>query len=399
MEYKFSDLANGLKASEIRELLKLTAQPEIISFAGGLPAPELFPLEELKKVDIEIIDKDGKAAVQYGTTEGYVPLRRHICERMKKSFMVDCGVDEVFITSGSQQGLSFIPQIFINPGDIMLVESPTYLGALNAFKLCGPKFVELPTDDKGVIPEELEKILKKYGDKIRLAYVIPEFQNPTGVTWPIERRKAFMELINQYNFPVIEDDPYGELRYDGDKVPSLKSMDTKGNIIFLGSFSKIMMPGLRVAWMVADPAIIDKCVKYKQAADLQTSSFAQRQVSFFLDMFDIDAHIKDICALYGKRRTLMLDKMKEYFPAECKFTYPEGGLFTWVELPKGMDAKELMPKVLEKKVAYVPGGAFYPNGGGENHFRMNYSCMPEDKIIEGVKRLGDVLKEEIAKMK
>lgn len=399
MEYKFSDLTNGLKASEIRELLKLTAQPEIISFAGGLPAPELFPLEELKKVDIEIIDKDGKAAVQYGTTEGYVPLRQHICERMKKSFMVDCGVDEIFITSGSQQGLSFIPQIFINPGDIMLVESPTYLGALNAFKLYGPKFVELPTDDKGVIPEELEKILKKYGDKIRLAYVIPEFQNPTGVTWPIERRKAFMELINQYNFPVIEDDPYGELRYDGDKVPSLKSMDTKGNIIFLGSFSKIMMPGLRVAWMVADPAIIDKCVKYKQAADLQTSSFAQRQVSFFLDMFDIDAHIKDICALYGKRRTLMLDKMKEYFPAECKFTYPEGGLFTWVELPKGMDAKELMPKVLEKKVAYVPGGAFYPNGGGENHFRMNYSCMPEDKIIEGVKRLGDVLKEEIAKMK
>ena len=399
MEYKFSDLANGLKASEIRELLKLTAQPEIISFAGGLPAPELFPLEELKKLDIEIIDKDGKAAVQYGTTEGYVPLRQHICERMKKSFMVDCGVDEIFITSGSQQGLSFIPQIFINPGDIMLVESPTYLGALNAFKLCGPKFVELPTDVKGVIPEELEKILKKYGDKIRLAYVIPEFQNPTGVTWPIERRKAFMELINQYNFPVIEDDPYGELRYDGDKVPSLKSMDTKGNIIFLGSFSKIMMPGLRVAWMVADPAIIDKCVKYKQAADLQTSSFAQRQVSFFLDMFDIDAHIKDICALYGKRRTLMLDKMKEYFPAECKFTYPEGGLFTWVELPEGMDAKELMPKVLEKKVAYVPGGAFYPNGGGENHFRMNYSCMPEDKIIEGVKRLGDVLKEEIAKMK
>ena len=231
---KFSNLANGLKASEIRELLKLTAQPDIISFAGGLPAPELFPLEELKKVDAAVIDKEGQAAVQYGTTDGYVPLRQHICERMKKSFGVDCKVDEVFITSGSQQGLSFIPQIFINPGDVMLVESPTYLGALNAFKLCGPEFVELPTDDKGVIPEELEKILKKYGDRIRLAYVIPEFQNPTGVTWPIERRKAFMDLINQYDFPVIEDDPYGELRYDGDKVPSLKSMDTKGNIIFLG---------------------------------------------------------------------------------------------------------------------------------------------------------------------
>ena len=397
MEYKFSDLANGLKASEIRELLKLTAQPEIISFAGGLPAPELFPLEELKKVDIEIIDKDGKAAVQYGTTEGYVPLRQHICERMKKSFMVDCGVDEVFITSGSQQGLSFIPQIFINPGDIMLVESPTYLGALNAFKLCGPKFVELPTDDKGVIPEELEKILKKYGDKIRLAYVIPEFQNPTGVTWPIERRKAFMELINQYNFPVIEDDPYGELRYDGDKVPSLKSMDTKGNIIFLGSFSKILMPGLRIAWMVADPVIIDKVVKLKQAVDLQSSSFGQRQTSYYIDMFDLDEHVAKIKALYKKRRDLMCESMKKYFPEGITFTYPEGGLFTWVTLPEGMDAKELMPKVLAKNVAYVPGGPFYPHGDHANHFRLNYSNMPEDRIVEGIKRLADVLKEELAK--
>ena len=396
---QFSDLAMNLKASEIRELLKLTTMPEVISFAGGLPAPELFPTEQLKKVDDAILTKDGRAALQYGTTEGYDPLRKQIAARMKQAFMVDCDIDNITITSGSQQGLSMLAQIFINPGDVVLVESPTYLGAINAFKLCKPEFVEVPTDEKGVIPEELEKILAKYGDRVRMMYVIPEFQNPTGITWPVERRKAFMDIVNRYDFPVLEDDPYGELRYDGDKVPSLKSMDTKGNIIFLGSFSKIMMPGLRVAWMVADPAIIDKCVKYKQAADLQTSSFAQRQVSFFLDMFDIDAHIKDICDLYGKRRTLMLDKMKEYFPAECKFTYPEGGLFTWVELPEGMDAKELMPKVLEKKVAYVPGGAFYPNGGGENHFRMNYSCMPEDKIVEGVKRLGDVLKEEIAKMK
>lgn len=394
---KFSDLAMGLKASEIRELLKLTTMPEVISFAGGLPAPELFPLEELKKVDVEILSKEGQLAVQYGTTEGYLPLREKIAARMKKAFQVDCTPEEIVITSGSQQGLSLLAQIFLNKDDVILVESPTYLGAINAFKLCDPKFVEVPTDEKGIIPEELEKILAEYGDRVRLMYVIPEFQNPTGITWPMERRKAFMDIVNKYDFPVIEDDPYGELRYDGDVVPSMKSMDTKGNIIFLGSFSKIFMPGLRVAWMVADPVIIDKVVKLKQAVDLQSSSFAQRQASYFIDMFDLDAHVEKIKALYGKRRTLMYDSMKEYFPEGVTFTYPEGGLFTWVTLPENMDAKEIMPKVLEKNVAYVPGGPFYPNGGNANHFRLNYSNMPEDRIVEGIKRLGAVLKEEMGK--
>lgn len=394
---QFSNVAKNLKASEIRELLKLTTKPEIISFAGGLPAPELFPMEELRQATNAVIDKEGRAAVQYGTTEGYLPLRKHICDRMKKSFAVDCTPEEVFITSGSQQGLSYLPYLFVNPGDIILVESPTYLGALNAFKLCEPQFVEMPTDDKGVIPEEFEKICATYGDKIKLAYVIPEFQNPTGITWPVERRKAFMDILEKYDFPVIEDDPYGELRYDIEKLPSLKSLDKKGQVVFLGSFSKIMMPGLRVAWMVADPEIIDKAVKYKQASDLQVSSFTQRQVSFFLDMFDIDEHIKKLCDVYGKRRTLMYDCMKKYFPEGITFTYPQGGLFTWVTLPEGLDAKELMPKALAKNVAYVPGEPFYPHGGHANHFRMNYSCMPEDRIIEGVKRLGEVLKEAVAK--
>lgn len=394
---QFSNLAMNLKASEIRELLKLTTMPEIISFAGGLPAPELFPTEDLKKVDEAVLTKEGQAALQYGTTEGYTPLREQIAGRMKKSFMVDCTPENIVITSGSQQGLSLLAQIFLNPGDVVLVESPTYLGAINAFKLCGPEFVEVPTDDKGIIPEELEKILAKYGDRVRMMYVIPEFQNPTGITWPMERRKAFMDIINRYDFPVLEDDPYGELRFDGDKVPSLKSMDTKGNIIFLGSFSKILMPGLRIAWMVADPTIIDKIVKLKQAVDLQSSSFGQRQTSFFIDMYDLDAHVAKIKELYKKRRNLMCDSMKEYFPEGITFTYPEGGLFTWVTLPEGMDAKELMPKVLAKNVAYVPGGPFYPHGGNANHFRLNYSNMPEERIVEGIKRLAEVLKEELAK--
>lgn len=396
---KYSDLAMDLKASEIRELLKLTTMPQVISFAGGLPAPELFPTEELKKVDEEVLSKEGKQAVQYGTTEGYLPLREKIAKRMKQAFMVDCSAEEVMITSGSQQGLSLLAQIFLNKDDVVLVESPTYLGAINAFKLCAPQFVEVPTDDKGVIPEELEKILAEYAPRVRMMYVIPEFQNPTGITWPLERRKQFMDIINQYDFPVLEDDPYGELRYDGEKVPSLKSMDTKGNIVFLGSFSKIFMPGLRIAWMVANPEIIDKIVKLKQAVDLQSSSFAQRQTSYYIDMYDLDTHVEKIKALYKTRRDLMCQTMKEEFPKEITFTYPEGGLFTWVTLPEGMDAKAIMPKVLAKDVAYVPGGPFYPNGGHANHFRLNYSNMPEDRIVEGIKRLAAVLKEEMADLK
>ena len=394
---QFSNLAMNLKASEIRELLKLTTMPEIISFAGGLPAPELFPTEDLKKVDEAVLTKEGQAALQYGTTEGYTPLREQIAGRMKKSFMVDCTPENIVITSGSQQGLSLLAQIFLNPGDVVLVESPTYLGAINAFKLCGPEFVEVPTDDKGIIPEELEKILAKYGDRVRLMYVIPEFQNPTGITWPLERRKAVMDIMNKHDIPVIEDDPYGELRYEGQTMPTLKSMDTKGNVIFLGSFSKIFMPGLRIGWMVAHHDILEKAVMLKQTVDLQSSSFAQRQASYYIDMYDLDAHVAKIRELYGKRRTLMYDSMKKYFPQGLSFTYPEGGLFTWVTLPENIDAKAIMPEVIEKKVAYVPGGAFYPNGGNGNHFRLNYSNMPEDRIVEGIKRLAEVLKEKMGK--
>ncbi|WP_311517434.1 PLP-dependent aminotransferase family protein [uncultured Megasphaera sp.] len=392
---KFSTLASGLKASEIREILKLTTQPEIISFAGGLPAPEFFPIEELKKVDAEILEKEGMQAVQYGTTEGYLPLREKIAEHMKTAFGVDCSAEELMITSGSQQGLSLLSQIFLDPDDVVLVESPTYLGAINAFTLQHPRFIEVPTDEQGIIPEALEKILQEHGKAVRLMYVIPEFQNPTGITWTEERRKAFMKVVGAYDFPIIEDDPYGELRYDGEKMKALKSLDTKGQLIFLGSFSKIFMPGLRLAWMAASPEILDKAVKLKQAVDLQSSSFAQRQAYYYMKRYDINEHVRNLVQVYGKRRTLMCETMKQYFPQGITFTYPEGGLFTWVTLPEGMDATALMPKVLAEKVAYVPGGPFYPHGGHRNHFRLNYSNMPEDRIVEGVKRLAAVLTEEM----
>lgn len=318
---------------------------------------------------------------------------------MKTAFGVDCSAEELMITSGSQQGLSLLSQIFLDPDDVVLVESPTYLGAINAFTLQHPRFIEVPTDEQGIIPEALEKILQEHGKAVRLMYVIPEFQNPTGITWTEERRKAFMKVVGAYDFPIIEDDPYGELRYDGEKMKALKSLDTKGQLIFLGSFSKIFMPGLRLAWMAASPEILDKAVKLKQAVDLQSSSFAQRQVYYYMKRYDINEHVRNLVQVYGKRRTLMCETMKQYFPQGVTFTYPEGGLFTWVTLPEGMDATALMPKVLAEKVAYVPGGPFYPHGGHRNHFRLNYSNMPEDRIVEGVKRLAAVLTEEMKNIK
>lgn len=393
---QFSKVSSVLHASEIREILKVTENPEIISFAGGLPAPELFPVEQMKDVDLAILEKEGKQALQYSTTEGYVPLRKQIAARMKSVFQTDCTYEDLIITAGSQQGLSLCGQLFLDEGDVVLVESPTYLGAITAFNVNFPQFIEVPTDDKGMIPEELDKILAT-NDKVRLIYVIPDFQNPTGITWPLERRKAFMEIINRHDIPVIEDDPYGELRYDGDYLPTLKSMDEKGNVIFLGSFSKILMPGLRLGWMVAAKEILEKAVMLKQCVDLQSSTYAQRQTSYYINMYDLDAHVQTIKELYGRRRDLMYNTMKEYFPKELTFTHPEGGLFTWVTLPEGYDAKELMPKVIAEKVAYVPGGAFYPNGGQDNHFRLNYSNMPEERIVEGVKRLAKVLKEALEK--
>ena len=391
---RYSDLGNQLKDSGLGELLALAGKPEMYNFSSGFPAEELFPLRELEEVNRAILSKEGKQAVQYGSSAGYLPLREQIAARMNKVFHADCTAEQIFITSGSQQGLSLLAQLFLNKDDVVLVESPTYLGAINAFQLCGPKFVEVPTDEQGIIPEALEEILRTT-ERVRMMYVIPEFQNPTGVTWTMERRRAVMEIVNRYDFPVLEDNPYGELRYDGETMPALKSMDTKGNVIFLGSFSKILMPGLRVGWIAAEPEILEKLNLLKQNVDLQCSSYAQRQVSYFMNLFDLDAHVSRLKELYRKRRTLLYDSIQKYFPAGVTATYPEGGLFLWVTLPEGMDAKALAPKAAARKVAYVPGAPFYPNGGHGNHLRLNFSTMQEDRIVEGVKLLGDLLREEL----
>ncbi|GAA0702488.1 PLP-dependent aminotransferase family protein [Paraclostridium ghonii] len=395
MAIKFARRMEGLKGSEIRELLKLTQKPEIISFAGGLPAPELFPVDEMVEVSRMVLEESGREALQYATTEGFNPLREHIAERMNRKLKTNISKDDLLITSGSQQGLDFAGKIFLDEGDVVLVESPSYLGALNAFKAYCPKFIEVPTDKDGMVIEELEKILETT-ENVKMIYVIPDFQNPTGKTWSMERRKRFMDVINKFEIPVIEDNPYGELRFEGEILPSLRAMDEKGLVAFLGSFSKIFCPGYRIGWVAASPEILSKFIFVKQGADLQASTISQRELSKFIDAYDLDAHVEKIKAVYSKRRDLMLKTMDETFPEGIEYTYPQGGLFTWVELPEHLDAREIMKKCLEKNVAYVPGGSFFPNGGKENSFRLNYSNMPDEKIVEGIKRLAEVLKDALA---
>jgi len=395
MAVKFAKRIEGLRGSEIRELLKLTEKPEVISFAGGLPAPELFPIKEMKYISKVVLEESGAQALQYSTTEGFNPLREQIAKRMNSNNKTNVTKDNILITNGSQQGLDFAGKIFLDEGDVVLCESPSYLGAINAFKSYNPKFLEVPTDKDGMIMEELEKILQ-ITENIKMIYVIPDFQNPTGRTWPIERRKKFIEIISKYEVPVIEDNPYGDLRFEGESLPSLKSMDKKGLVIFLGTFSKIFCPGYRIGWTCASQEILRKFIFVKQGADLQASSISQREISKFIELYSLDDHVKKIKEVYLRRRDLMLNTMKEEFPEGIEYTHPEGGLFTWVELPKNLDSRTIMEDCLANNVAYVPGGAFFPNGGKENCFRLNYSNMPDDRIIEGIKRLGTVLKQYIA---
>ena len=391
MAIKYAKRMETIKASEIREILKLTARPDIISFAGGLPAPELFPIEEMKKVTMKVLEENGQQALQYSTTEGFTPLREKIVYRMSKVGISE-KVDNILITNGSQQGLDFSGKIFLNPDDVVICESPSYLGAINAFQAYQCKFAEVPMDDDGMIIEELEKVLSTT-ENVKFIYVIPDFQNPTGKTWSIERRKKLLETAVKFDLPIIEDNPYGELRFEGEIPPAIKSYDTDGRVIFLGTFSKTFTPGLRLGWVCASDEILNKYILVKQGADLQSSTISQMELNTFLEMYDLDAHVENIKAVYKKRRDLMLETIKATFPPEAKFTYPEGGLFTWVELPEHIDTKELMVKAVEKKVAFVPGGSFYANGGHENTMRLNYSNMPDEKIVEGIKRLAEVIKE------
>ncbi|MEE1598772.1 PLP-dependent aminotransferase family protein [Acidaminococcus fermentans] len=392
MEYKFAKRMAGMQASAVREILKVTQRPEVISFAGGLPAPELFPVEEIGKVCQEVCAAEGRKVLQYATTEGRPTLRAKIADRMNRKYKSHLKAENILITTGSQQNLDMAGKIFFDEGDVVLMESPTYLAAINAFKAYQPVFKEVPTDEKGMIPEELDKILAET-PRAKLIYVIPDFQNPTGICWSLERRQKFMEIVNKYNIPVLEDNPYGELRYEGETLPSLQSMDTKDLVMAMGTFSKTFCPGLRIGWLAAPITLMKEFVKVKQSADLHTSAFDQAIIDRYMDEYSLDDHVAEINKLYKHRRDLLLKTMEETFTDGTTWTHPEGGLFLWLTFPEGVSARKVFDKCIEKNVAGVLGEFFYPNIKNDRHMRINYSNMPDDRIVEGVKRMAEALKE------
>jgi len=400
-DHRFAQRTQRMGSSVIRELLKLTEQPDIISFAGGLPAPDVFPIEEIREACNRVLDNIGQYALQYGTTEGYLPLRELIM-RHSARYGINVKPDNILITSGSQQALDLLGKILINPGDRILVESPTYLGALQAWSAYGAEYVTVPMDEFGMVTDNLEEALRS-GPKF--IYVLPNFQNPTGVTLSADRRQKLVELADRYGVPIVEDDPYGQLRYEGEHLPPIVLMDKEyreasdsayaGNVIYLSTFSKILSPGIRLAWVVAPPIVIRKLVQAKQGADLHTSTFNQIMVYEVAKGGFLDKHIKLIRDVYGERRDAMLGAMDAYFPPGVEWTHPEGGLFLWGVLPENLSAAEVLKSAIEQKVAFVPGEPFYPTGGGHNTMRLNFSNATPDKIREGISRMGKAIYEKL----
>lgn len=393
--------------SIIRELLKFTQQPDIISFAGGLPAPELFPLEQCEAAACRLLHEHGATALQYGPTEGYLPLRRFICERMGR-YGIKAEPSNILITSGSQQALDLVGKMLINPGDRVLVEEPTYLGALQAWNAYQADYVSVPQDDNGLRTELLEGALR-VGPKFM--YILPNFQNPSGTTLCLERRFDLVRLSNKYGIPLVEDDPYGALRFEGEHLPPLVALDAdyqtgaapnghgymEGNVIYLGTFSKTLAPGLRLGWVVAPVEVVDQLVMMKQGTDLQTSSFDQMLAYEMVKDGFMDEHIRTIRRVYRERRDVMLAALERYFPEGCSWTHPEGGLFLWTRVPEWIDTSDLMAEAVQAKVAYVPGSAFYPDPAhGRNTMRLNFSNAEPVQMEEGMRRLGNLLKAKVA---
>lgn len=395
VDFQLARRCERLKASEIRELLKLTSRPEIISFAGGLPAAELFPAREMADITRRVLETEGCKALQYSTTEGDPGLRRDIAARMNARQGTRVEADEILITSGSQQGLDLTGKLFLDPGDVVLCESPTYLGAINAFQAYEPRFVEVATDDEGMVPEALASALASE-PRVKFIYAIPDFQNPSGRTWSLARRQALVDLAAEHGVVVIEDSPYAELRFEGEPLPALHAVDTHGNVVFLGTFSKTFCPGLRCAWLAGPPSLREKYVMVKQSADLHTSTLIQRQMAVYLEEYGLEDNIDRVIEVYRERRDIMLGVFEAEMPAAVRITHPQGGLFLWLTLPETVNARELLEKSLEQHVAFVPGGAFFPNGGHENTARINFSCMPPDRIREGSQRLCRVIGEYLA---
>ena len=391
----FSDMSKRAKKSAIRELLKLTKEPGIISFAGGLPAPETFPVEELREVTEEVLKNEAAFALQYGTTEGDDLLREQLVKRYREMGL-DITKENLVITTASQQSLDFLGRVFINKGDKVIVESPSYLGALQAFNAFGANPIGIPSDEHGMDPKLLEAKLAELaanGEQVKFMYIIPDFQNPSGVTMPEFRRKEIIEIAHKYHVLIVEDSPYRELRFEGEAQPTIYQLDKEGTTITLGTFSKIFVPGFRIGWVIADPKIIDKFVTTKQSVDLCTPPFVQRIAGRYMEKGLFSTKLGDIIRLYKHKKDLMMDCFEKYLPEGVKWTNPEGGLFLFVYLPEHMDAEKLFKIAIANKVAFVLGTVFYCDGSGKNTLRINFSYCSDEQIVEGVKRLGQAIRE------
>jgi DNA-binding transcriptional MocR family regulator len=382
---------SALTASDVREILKITERPGVISFAGGLPAPELFPTGELAELARELLLQDGARALQYSTTEGYQPLRHWIAERMNSAWGTFVDEKTVLVTTGSQQSLDLTAKVFLDEGDVVLSESPTYLGAIGAFKTFRPRFVEIPSDDDGVVLDGLEASIE--GERPKFIYVVPTSQNPSGRTWTLERRRHFMEIVTRHSVPVIEDTAYTEIHFEGGTPVPLKALDTTDCVVTLGTLSKVLSPGLRVGWLVADPALYDKFVIAKQSTDLHTPSLTQMLAARWLEKANFEEHLERIRTTYRVRCEVMLRALETEMPKGVRFTRPKGGMFVWVWLPENVDARALLRRCIAQNVAFVPGAAFFPQRPQKNTMRLNFSNMSPERIHQGVRIIADALAE------
>jgi 2-aminoadipate transaminase len=386
--YLFADRMKNIPVSFIREILKVTSRPDIISFAGGLPNPAYFPVEAIKEAAIKVLEKDGSNVLQYSLSEGYLPLREFISERYFKKSGMKIPPEEILITNGAQQGLDLAGKVFINPSDYVLLERPAYLGAIQSFSAYEPKFLSADLLTDGIDMDQFSKILDSY--PVKLFYTVPNFQNPTGISYSLEKRIQLASKASEHNVMILEDDPYGEIRFRGEPLPSFKELLPEQTIL-LGSFSKIISPGMRMGWVAADRKIIEAVVLAKQACDLHSNYLSQRIIYQFLLDNDLDAHVELIKNAYGKQRDTMLQLIRNYFPEGYEVTQPEGGMFLWVTLPEEFNTYDLLEQASREKVAFVPGGTFYSDQRKDNCMRLNFSNTNFDDMEEGIKRLGKIL--------
>ena len=393
MEYKISDKFVNMKPSAIREIFKSLGKPGCISFAAGNPSPESFPVEEIRKITSRILSEEPITALQYGVTEGYPKLRELVSARLKRVYGIGGDDDETIIVSGGQQGIELTCKVMCNEGDVVISENPSFIGALNAFRSLGAKLVGVPLGDDGMDIAALEKALAE-NPRTKIIYTIPSFQNPAGITSTLENRKAVYALASKYDVVIIEDNPYGDLRFSGEDVPTYKSFDTEGRVVYCGSFSKILSAGIRIGTLTANKALVSKIVVAKQVEDVHTNMFFQMVCAKYMSEYDLEEHIAKIRKLYSHKAGLMISALEKFMPSDVKFTRPDGGIFLWCSLPEGYDLGEFIKRCSEKNVFVVPGTAFLPDESEiTRSFRLNYSMPSDEEITRGIKLLADVIAE------